>query len=190
MPRSFRYGLRKEIFFLFTLLFIPPAHAVSFDYAVSVVIGIEGGVNPDDPSKYGITQDTLDRTEIGPESVIHLTPFDAQRIYRKLYWTPVNGDTLPSGVDLAVFDMAVQFGVTRSVTALQRAVGVEPDGVMGPETIKALEPTQCSLIDDLHTRRAYTYARQSTLTKHWRGWYGRLLRIHDLALRACRTPAG
>lgn len=189
MPLSFRYGLRKEIFFLFTLLFISPAHAVSFNNAVGVVIGIEGGVNADDPSKYGITQATLDRTDIGPDSVIHLTPFDAQRIYRKLYWQRVWGDSLPSGLDLALFDFAVQHGVQRAVRALQAELGVEQDGVMGPETLRALEPTQCSLIDDLHTRRAYTYALQSTLRKHWRGWFKRLLTIHDLSLRACRSPS-
>lgn len=171
-------------------LLCAPAYAVSFDEAVTIVIGIEGGLNHDDPSKYGVTQQTLDRTDIGPDSVIHLTPFDAQRIYRKLYWTPINGDTLPSGLDLAVFDFAVQFGVTRAVTALQSELGVEQDGVMGPETLKALSrPIQCSLIDDLHTRRALAYARLN-LNQHGRGWFKRLFSIHDLSLRACRTPAG
>lgn len=59
-------------------------------------------------------------------------------IYREQYWDPVWGDRLPSGVDAAVFDFAVNSGVSRSLKYTQRIVGVSADGVMGNVTMAAV----------------------------------------------------
>jgi len=48
------------------------------------------------------------------------------------------GDDLPGGLDLAVFDFAVNSGPARAVKTLQRIVGVPADGVMGAMTLDAV----------------------------------------------------
>jgi len=45
---------------------------------------------------------------------------------------------LPAPVDLAVFDAAVNVGPGRSAKWLQRAVGVDADGILGPGTLAAV----------------------------------------------------
>lgn len=172
--------------FLVVFLFAFPAQAITFDEAVDVVIGIENGYNPDDPSMYGITQETLQR--IGSDkSVMQITPENARAIYREHYWQPIRGDDLPDGLDLAVFDMAVNMGVENAIATLQQILSVTVDGRMGPQTLNAVSD-DCGLILDFNTRRAVRYAAIEQ-TDHHAGWFNRLLFVHDQALQACRDPA-
>ncbi|HVE21855.1 MAG TPA: glycosyl hydrolase 108 family protein [Acidocella sp.] len=67
-----------------------------------------------------------------------LTPDAARAIYRRDYWRPVKGDALPVGLDLMVFDHAVNAGVAASVRLLQAAVEVAVDGDLGPRTLLAV----------------------------------------------------
>lgn len=67
----------------------------------------------------------------------NLKQADVIPIYDRKYWRPVRGDDLPFGVDLAVFDYAVNSGVGRAPKELQRVLGVDADGQIGPITLKA-----------------------------------------------------
>jgi len=49
-------------------------------------------------------------------------------IYRNQYWVAVRGDELPAGVDLAVYDGAVNSGPAQADQVVQRALGVAVDG--------------------------------------------------------------
>jgi lysozyme family protein len=59
-------------------------------------------------------------------------------IYGQGYWDKCKCDDLPSGLDVCVFDWAVNSGPRRAVRALQELVGVTPDGEMGPKTLAAV----------------------------------------------------
>lgn len=59
----------------------------------------------------------------------------AQGIYRRLYWDAVRADDLPPTLRYAVFDGAVNSGVSQSIKWLQRAVGADDDGRIGPQTL-------------------------------------------------------
>lgn len=48
-------------------------------------------------------------------------PAERDEIYKTLYWDVVHGDTLPFGVDLAAFDLAVDMGPSRAVEILAQA---------------------------------------------------------------------
>jgi lysozyme family protein len=51
----------------------------------------------------------------------------------------VKGDNLPKGVDYAVFDLAVNSGPGKAAKTLQSVLGANPDGQIGPATLRALE---------------------------------------------------
>ena len=64
-----------------------------------------------------------------------LTVEDVSPIYKKGYWDKCKCDSLPSGLDLVVFDFAVNAGPGRAAQFLQRIIGVEPDGGIGSITL-------------------------------------------------------
>jgi lysozyme family protein len=57
--------------------------------------------------------------------------------YKRYYWDPISGDELPDLVSSVVFDHAVHSGVPRASRALQRKVGADVDGRIGPHTVDA-----------------------------------------------------
>jgi lysozyme family protein len=59
-------------------------------------------------------------------------------IYGQGYWDKCKCDDLPSGLDVCVFDWAVNSGPRRAVRALQELAGVTPDGDVGPKTLAAV----------------------------------------------------
>jgi len=71
------------------------------------------------------------------EDIANMTEARAKEIYRSDYWDKVQGDALPAGPDLCTMDGAVNSGPSRGVQWLQRAIGVDDDGIVGPLTIEA-----------------------------------------------------
>jgi hypothetical protein len=97
--------------------------ASNFERAMPLVLRHEGGFvnHPKDPggaTNLGVTIGTARRLGIdvdgdGDTDIIDiklLKPKDAAKVYRAEYWNKVKGDQLPSGVDYAVFDFAVNSG--------------------------------------------------------------------------------
>lgn len=101
----------------------------------------EGGysnhaADPGGKTRYGVTE-TVAR-EVGYRGDMRELPLDlAQRIYKDRYWDAVQAENLPADVRYAVFDAAVNSGVSQATKWLQRACGVKDDGVIGPQTIRA-----------------------------------------------------
>ena len=89
----------------------------------------------------GVTQAVYDawrkKGNLPTQSVRYITDVEVSSIYRQEYWTPICGDDLPAGIDFAVFDFAVNSGVSRAARTLQSVVGVPQDGVIGPATLQA-----------------------------------------------------
>ena len=111
------------------------------------VLAYEGGFvnHPKDPggaTNQGVTQRTYDayRRRIGhaTQSVRLIDNVERDTIYRVQYWDAIKGDDLPSGVDAAVYDFAVNSGPSRAAKYLQRIVGVKQDGVIGLQTLDAV----------------------------------------------------
>jgi hypothetical protein len=67
-----------------------------------------------------------------------LTPDIVKPFYKIRYWDKCKCDSLPTGVDYMVFDLAVNGGVGRGAKMLQTVVGVNADGAIGPATLAAL----------------------------------------------------
>jgi lysozyme family protein len=145
----------------------------------------EGGFvnDPDDPggaTNRGVTQATYDafrrRNGVATQSVRRITDEEVRQIYRRQYWDRVQGDELPSGVDYAVFDFAVNSGVSRAAKHLQALVRVGQDGIIGEITLAAVEahPDKARLIIDLCASRMRFLRGLSTWWKFGRGWTRRV----------------
>ena len=120
--------------------------ASNFARAFALTLRHEGGYvdHPADPggaTNLGVTigtlSDWLDRKASKAE-VRALTKDSVKPIYKRNYWDKMRGDELPMGVDYAVYDFGVNSSPRRGVMALQRAIGVADDGVIGPVTLGRL----------------------------------------------------
>ncbi|MEL6727358.1 MAG: glycosyl hydrolase 108 family protein [Pseudomonadota bacterium] len=132
----------------------------------------EGGKvdHPDDPggkTNLGITQTTFDawRDSQGLDrlDVFEISAEEAHKIYKRDYWSKVQGDELPERVALAVFDFAVNCGHRRAVKALQKAVGVSQDGVIGSQTLAAVHAADPHVVfEAVNKERSDFYTRLVT----------------------------
>lgn len=115
---------------------------MNFDQAFDKLLGFEGGYsnNSQDPGGetcWGVTRRVA--LQEGYTGDMHLLPRDtAKAIYKKRYWDAIHADQVPEAARYAVFDGAVNAGVTQAARWIERALGVGEDGVLGPLTIAAL----------------------------------------------------
>ncbi len=110
--------------------------------------------------------------------------------YRKISWRMVSRrlpkdvcrcSELPHGVDLLVFDSAVNQGPNRAKKLLQQALDATEDGILGPITMKAISLSdRDALIDEVVARRSVHYARLQS--DFHLGWFRRLSAMHRHAL--------
>jgi len=61
----------------------------------------------------------------------------AKDIFRKKYYDKPGIDKIELELQPVVFDASVLYGPSRAIKFLQTVVGVNPDGVIGPATVKA-----------------------------------------------------
>ena len=175
----------------------PVATSSRFQDCLAEVLRHEGGYadHPSDPggaTNMGITIGTLSDWIGRPASkqdVRDLTQADAAGIYRAKYWQPIRGDALPPGVDLAVFDLAVNSGVGRAVKMLQGALGVAQDGTIGPVTLAALAkaPGQATVIIDLCAARMRFLRSLKTWPTFGKGWTRRVEEVEAAAMKAAAS---
>ena len=122
--------------------------------------------------------------------IAHLTRFGALAIYHDRYWRVIHGDLLPRGLDLAIYDLAVNQGPSQAVRTLQRVLRLAEDGIMGPLTLKAAKAyrPQSELraqVNELRLRsyEAIAQTRPATHAKYLFGWRMRVMRVADEAGR-------
>lgn len=117
------------------------------------------------------------------QDVKRLTLGEAREIYKRYYWDAVNGDMLPLGLDLAVYDFAVNSGPSRAVRFLQKVVGTKVDGKMGPNTLHSVSVGNPQLdIAALCDNRLAFLKRLKTWPTFGRGWERRVNGIKSKAL--------
>lgn len=169
--------------------------AVNFDACLAMVLGFEGGYcdNPADPggaTNMGITQATLARSRgrpVAKAEVMALSRNEAGDIYRKMYWNTILGDALPEGVDLAMFDMAVNSSPNRAIRALRDALGLAADGGMDAAALLAAAHADASGLASAICQRRLTFLQHLAIFATFgRGWSKRVAatRLAALALAA------
>lgn len=171
----------------------------NFDACLAQVLKHEGGFvnHPADPggmTNLGVTKKVYEAWVGHPvsEAIMRsLTPQHVKALYKANYWDAVKGDDLPFGVDLCVFDFAVNAGVNRASRYLQLMTGAASDGKIGPNTLRQLQqyvrthnlPHAVNRYQDL--REAY-YRKLRHFPTFGRGWLRRNKEVRDTALKMAR----
>jgi lysozyme family protein len=165
----------------------------TFGAALRRVLRWEGGdvSDPHDPggaTRRGISLRFLRRIGldvngdgfIAANDVWSLANTDIEALYHKHFWSQCRCDDLPAGVDLLMFDCAVNQGPGVAARLLQKAAGVVVDGVIGPTTIAAARRPHVLL--DFAALRAIHYTSLAALfTRYGFGWFRRLFDVFAAA---------
>lgn len=163
----------------------------NYDVSLIAVLKHEGGFvdHPRDPggaTNQGVTQavydDWREDHQLPKQSVRDISAVEVMALYKTQYWNRVKGDELPSGVDYAVFDFAVNSGTHRAARYLQEAVGVGIDGQIGPVTLAAVKaiPAQ-DLVTAICDARMAFLRRLGTFDTFGKGW---TRRVEDVRCKA------
>jgi lysozyme family protein len=160
----------------------------NYPQALKQVLKYEGGYvdhpkDPGGPTNKGITQAVYDawqkKNGLPTQSVRNISDAAVAAIYKQQYWDAISGDDLPSGVDFAVFDFAVNSGVSRAAKYLQAVVGVTQDGQIGPQTIQATKTFVAMAVTNKRLAFMQSLSIWSTFGK---GWSARIADVNNQIL--------
>jgi lysozyme family protein len=162
----------------------------NFESALEAVLHHEGGFvnHPADPggmTNLGVTKKVWEEWvghEVDEKTMRGLTPEIVGPMYKAKYWDKVKGDDLPSGVDYAVFDAAVNSGPGRAAKWLQGCVGVEQDGGIGLKTLAAVSAINPAELVEDYAKRRLSFLMD---LPHWgtfgKGWGRRVAAVQTVA---------
>lgn len=157
----------------------------TFDDAFANTIGLEGGFvdNPADPggaTMYGVTEAVARKWGYtGPMQDLPLET--AKQIAKQEYWDPYQCDALIPMVAFQVFDAVYNGGDV--VRWLQQSSGATVDGVMGPQTLAAVNLVNPYVMAMRFLALRLTYMTSLDIWPNFgRGWARRI--AHNLQLGA------
>ena len=131
-----------------------PTEKEVFEAAHQHVMRWEGGFfdHPDDPggvTLYGVSlmflkdlgllEGDIDGDgDIDRNDVLSVTRETARKLFKRHFWDKPGVGTMPPLVGVVFYDFAVNAGQGRATRILQQVLGVEDDGIIGPQTRGAL----------------------------------------------------
>jgi len=102
--------------------------------------------------------------------------------YKSFFWDVMHGDEIAvQPIAEVIFDYSVNVGTQRAIKTAQTVAGVTVDGVVGPETIHAINRTTypAAFMRECTLRRVRYYAelcnRKPEMKKFLLGWVNRAL---------------
>lgn len=160
---------------------------MTFDIVFERVIGHEAGYtdNPKDAgnwtggkvgigvlkgTKYGIAANTYPDLDIK-----NLTLEQAKEIYYNDWWIACGIDRFSSAMQFQMFDAAFNHGLRNASKILQRAVGVNDDGIIGGITLSAVNAmSENDLLLKFLSYRLRFFASLKSFDSFGRGWSNRI----------------
>lgn len=171
--------------------------STTFAGALAHVLEVEGGFSndpydPGGPTNKGITLRVLAAwkgvpLDAGSRAALtaelrRIADDTVRDIYLQRYWRPAHCQEMAPALAFFHFDAAVNHGVTGAMRLLQRAVGTDADGEIGPNTRAAIARLP---IDEILQRYAEVRrARYRSLQHFWRFGRGWLARVDKTLSRA------
>ena len=139
------------------------------------IAGDRGGL-----TSYGIAQKPNPSVDVDSLDLAKVKAF-----YKRNYWGKCKCDLLPSCLEFAVFDAAVNHGVSRSIKLLQEIIGAKVDGNIGDQTLQLAHMAAPMLTpkDILAPRRAFYAAlieRDPSQAKFAKGWEARCAHVQEV----------
>jgi lysozyme family protein len=170
--------------------------AENWEKAFQAVLKHEGGFvnHPKDPggmTNLGVTKKVWEEfvgREVDEAEMRALTPDVVKPLYKKNYWDKIKGDQLPSGVDYAAYDLAVNSGTGRAAKYLQRIAGVPDDGVIGPKSMEAIlacDPVET--VDAICDMRLDFLQKLPTWGTFGKGWGRRVEEVKSIGLQMAKA---
>lgn len=157
----------------------------------------EGGysnhpADPGGPTKYGITIADY-RRYVKPGAtaadVRAMTPEAAKAIYRARYWDALACDSLPAGVDYAVFDYGVNSGVARAAKVLRRKLMLSDGAAVADVSRAAQAADAAKLIEAICDERMAFLTSLKTWPVFGTGWSRRVADVRAAALAMAAQPS-
>ena len=163
----------------------------NFNKCLEMLLHHEGGFvnHPKDPggvTNLGVTKRVYEQwvgRRVSEQVMRDLTVEDVAPIYKKKYWDRIKGDDLPSGIDWAAFDWAVNSGTGRAAKAVQKIVGAVRDGAIGPKTLALVSKQDPKyMIQEIGKIRQEFYENLSTFETFGKGWTRRNKETTEVAM--------
>ena len=164
----------------------------NFPQALRLVLADEGGVSNHPADRGGLTNKGITQATYDAWRELHGRPSRSVRaiehaavdaIYREQFANKILFDKLPLGLDYALFDFAVNSGVSRAVRFLQHLLKVRADGSLGARTLAALAEADIErVITSLCEERLRFLKRLKTWKHFGKGWEKRVNRAEKNAL--------
>jgi lysozyme family protein len=149
---------------------------VKFEDAFARLIGHEGGLSMRREDRGNWTGGKIGEGELKG------TKYGILQIYRTRYWAPAGCDMVPEQIKFPLFDLAVNSGPGRAARLLQRAVGAEEDGSVGPMTVMSiLNMPPDKVLRRLDAHRLLLMANDPAWPTYGRSW---VIRVATNALEA------
>jgi len=164
--------------------------AENWEKCFEMVLKHEGGYvnHPKDPggrTNLGVTQRAWEEyvgRSVDEAEMRSLTPEKVKPIYKSRYWDRIKGDDLPSGVDYAAYDLAVNSGVGRAAKYLQSIAGVPSDGIIGPKSLAAIKDCPADeMVDAMCGMRLEFLKALPTWDTFGKGWGRRVAEVEEKA---------
>jgi len=164
---------------------------MTFDEAFERLIGHEGGFQNDPQDRGNWTGGKVGKGElkgtkygISAASYPHLdiknvTLAESKALYEKDYWDKTVVNLIEPPLDFTLFDIAVNSGVLTAHKYLQKALGVEADGHIGPVTEAALymayhEGNYDAIDNRVNAIRLLEMADMKGFSRYGKGWVRRV----------------
>lgn len=165
----------------------------NFGECLAKLLVHEGGFvnHPSDPggmTNLGVTQRVWQEWvghDVDEKQMRALTPEMVAPLYKRKYWDGLCDD-LVSGLDYAVFDVAVNSGRGRAIKILQSCVGATPDGGYGPITsalVKKAQQSDVARLIELYCAKRLEFLQALPIFATFgKGWSRRVAEVKEVAL--------
>ena len=163
---------------------------INFDIAFDRLLGHEGGYSNDPRDPGGETNWGISKRSYPNVDIKNLTKEAAKVIYKRDYWDAAKATQYHPAIGFQVFDLGVNGGPGASARILQRAVGVLPDGQIGPMTLAAINKfSPLAVCIKFNLQRVLWHRNDNNWTIYGEGWTNRVAVNVEYAMKDCLLDA-